>query len=263
MTPTLAALDWSMLFSFESLIQLFTLTLLEVVLGIDNIVFIAIMADRLPPEQRKKARQAGLALALITRLILLTGLAALMQYAIKPLFEIPFFQFTQADGTKAAMALNGRDIVLLLGGFFLIAKATKEIHHAIDHTEDPNKPKAATKFWPTVGMILLIDIVFSLDSVITAIGMLPPEKLPLMITAVVLAIVVMLAFAGHISEFINRHPSMKMLALSFLLLIGFILVLDGMHQHVPKGYIYFAMAFSFAVETLNLIMRKKKPAPHA
>jgi predicted tellurium resistance membrane protein TerC len=223
-------------------ISLVTLTALEIVLGIDNIIFISILAGKLPADQQARARQTGLMLALITRVLLLCSLAWMVKLTA-PLFSVMGF------------ALSGRDLILLSGGLFLIVKSTMEIHEKLEGGEDTANPRGAAKFGAIIVQILLLDIVFSLDSVITAVGM--ANSLGVMITAVVLALLVMLRYAGAVSDFVHHHPTLKMLALSFLLLIGVTLVAEGTHQHVNKGYIYFAMAFSFAVEILNLRLRKK------
>ena len=219
-----------------------TLTVLEIVLGIDNIVFISILAGKLPRDQQSRARQTGLMLALITRVLLLCSLAWMVKLTA-PLFAVLGF------------SIAGRDLILLGGGLFLIGKSTSEIHEKLEGGEEHAARRGAPKFAAVIVQILLLDVVFSLDSVITAIGM--ATNLGVMIAAVVLALLVMLRYAGTVSDFVHRHPTLKMLALSFLLLIGVALVAEGTHQHVNKGYIYFAMAFSFAVELLNLRLRKK------
>ncbi len=223
-------------------ISLVTLTVLEIVLGIDNIVFISILAGKLPRDQQSRARQTGLMLALITRVLLLCSLAWMVKLTA-PLFAVLGF------------SIAGRDLILLGGGLFLIGKSTSEIHEKLEGGEEHAARRGAPKFAAVIVQILLLDVVFSLDSVITAIGM--ATNLGVMIAAVVLALLVMLRYAGTVSDFVHRHPTLKMLALSFLLLIGVALVAEGTHQHVNKGYIYFAMAFSFAVELLNLRLRKK------
>ena len=225
-------------------ISLVTLTALEIVLGIDNIIFISILTGKLPVEQQARARQTGLMLALITRIALLCSLAWMVKLTA-PLLEVLGF------------ALSGRDLILLGGGLFLIVKSTMEIHEKLEGAEAGSGPRGRARFSAIIGQILLLDIVFSLDSVITAIGM--ANNLGVMIAAVVIALLVMLKYAGAVSDFVHHHPTLKMLALSFLLLIGVTLVAEGTHQHVNKGYIYFAMAFSFAVELLNLRLRKKAP----
>ena len=237
----------------EAWISLVTLTLLEIVLGIDNIVFIAILAGKLPAEQQKKARQLGLSLALITRVLLLCALAWMVQLT-RPLFTLPLF--------GKDWGLSGRDIILLVGGLFLLYKATHEIHEKLEGEDGEKTNRIAPSFTSVILQILVLDIVFSLDSVITAVGM--AKYLGVMIAAVILALVFMLCFAGRISAFIDKHPSLKVLALSFLLLIGCALVAEGFHKEIPKGYLYFAMAFSVGVESLNIRMRaKKKAAPVA
>lgn len=245
-------MDW--ITSPEIWISLFTLTVLEIILGIDNIVFISILAGKLPPDQQGRARQTGLMLALVTRILLLCGLAFLVRLT-KPLFEIPTLGILVAPH-----GVSGRDLILILGGLFLLWKSTHEIHDKLEGENGEATSRVAPKFSAVIVQILLLDIVFSLDSVITAVGM--AKHLGVMIAAVIIALVFMLFFAGHISDFIHKHPSLKMLALSFLMLIGCALVAEGFHKEIPKGYIYFAMAFSVSVETLNIRMRtKKKPAP--
>lgn len=222
-------------------ISLLTLTLLEIVLGIDNVVFISILTAKLPPEQQPSARTWGLSLALILRLGLLFAISWIMRLTA-PLFSVLGHSF------------SGRDLILLGGGLFLLAKATHELHERLETAQATHKdtPQAAS-FGVILTQIILLDIVFSLDSVITAVGM--AEHLSIMVTAMVIAVTVMLVFAGKISDFVNKHPTMKVLALSFLLLIGVMLVAEGMGQHIGKGYIYFAMAFSLSVELLNLRLR--------
>ena len=226
----------------EAWISLLTLTLLEIVLGIDNIVFISLLSTKLPQDQQKKARQMGLLLALGTRILLLLGLAFMAKMQ-KELFNVFGHGFT------------GRDLVLLIGGLFLIWKATREIHEKLEGEDGEVTSRITPTFVSVIIQILLLDIVFSLDSVITAIGM--AKHIPVMIAAVILAVMFMLVFAGKISGFIEQHPTLKMLALSFLIMIGFTLVLEGFHKEIPKGYIYFAMAFSVGVEVLNIKMRKR------
>ncbi|HXW00828.1 MAG TPA: TerC family protein, partial [Anaerolineae bacterium] len=227
-------LDW--LTNPQIWIGLVTLTSLEIVLGIDNIIFISILAGKLPAEQQNKARQTGLALAMFIRIALLFSLSWIIG------LTAPFFSVFGQE-------VSGRDIILILGGLFLLAKSTYEIHERLEGEEGHASAKVAASFWSVIVQILLLDIVFSLDSVITAVGMV--DELPVMIAAVVIAVVIMLWAAKPVSEFVERHPTVKMLALSFLLLIGFSLVVEGLHQHIPKGYIYFAMGFSVFVEMLN------------
>jgi predicted tellurium resistance membrane protein TerC len=240
-------MDWfSWVTSPEAWISLVTLTVLEIVLGIDNIVFISILAGKLPKEQQKKARQLGLMLALGTRILLLCALAWMVQLT-KPLFTLSLFGHD--------WGLSGRDIILLVGGLFLLYKSTHEIHEKLEGADGEMSRRVAPSFTSVIIQILLLDIVFSLDSVITAVGM--AKHLPVMIIAVIVAVGFMLVLGGAISSFVERHPTIKMLALSFLLLIGVALVAEAFHREIPKGYIYFAMAFSVGVEMLNLKMRKK------
>jgi len=224
-------------------ISLLTLTGLEIVLGIDNVIFISILAGKLPHAQQDRARKLGLSLALITRIALLCSLAWMMRLT-EPI--VTFFDH----------GISGRDMILLLGGLFLIGKSTHEIHGKLEGEDGAATARAAPSFVSVIVQILLLDIVFSLDSVITAVGM--ANRLGVMIAAVIIAIIVMLAFAAPISAFVDRHPTIKMLALSFLLLIGVTLVADGLGHHIPKGYIYFSMAFSLGVEMLNLRMRARR-----
>jgi predicted tellurium resistance membrane protein TerC len=227
-------------------ISLLTLTALEIVLGIDNIIFISILAGKLPPDQQGRARKLGLTLALVTRILLLMSLTWIMGLT-RPLFTLPILD----------QGVSGRDLVLLLGGLFLIWKSVREVHEKLE-LEDGHvtNTKAVASFAGVIVQILLLDIVFSLDSVITAVGM--ADNIWVMVAAVVIAIGVMLVFAGAIGDFVNRHPTLKMLALSFLILIGVTLIGEGLGFHIPKGYIYFSMAFAFAVEMLNLRMRSKE-----
>lgn len=227
----------------EIWMALATLTFLEIVLGIDNVVFIAVIADRLPPEQRAAARRLGLALALGMRIILLFSLVWIAH------LEAPLF-------TAFGHEVSWRDIILVGGGLFLLAKGTSEIHHTIEGEEHGSASVAQQAFVSAVAQIAVIDAVFSLDSIITAIGM--TDVLPVMITAVVIAIGVMLLAAKTVGEFIQRHPTTKMLALSFLLLIGVALVADGFGFHIPRGYIYFAIAFSLLVEVFNILYRRER-----
>lgn len=226
-------------------ISLLTLTGLEIVLGIDNVIFISILAGKLPPSQQARARKLGLSLALITRVLLLMSLTWIMGLT-RPLLTLPLLH----------QEISGRDLVLLLGGLFLIWKSVKEVHEKLEDADGHANPtRGGISFAAVIVQILLLDIVFSLDSVITAVGM--ADNLWVMVTAVVIALGVMLVFAESISDFVNRHPTLKMLALSFLILIGVTLVGEGLGQHIPKGYIYFSMAFAFGVEMLNLKLRTK------
>jgi len=225
-------------------IALGTLTVLEIVLGVDNVVFISILAGKLPPDQQGRARQLGLLLALVGRVALLLALTWVMG-----LTATVFSAFGQD--------LSGRDLILIVGGLFLMAKATKEIHDSLEGGGHGEGKVRHASFGSVIFQILLLDLVFSLDSVITAVGM--AEHLGVMIAAVVLAVVFMIFSAAAVSSFIQRHPTVKMLALSFLLLVGVALVADGLDLHIPRGHIYFAMAFSVFVELLNLKLRKGRP----
>lgn len=226
----------------ELWIALLTLTVLEIVLGIDNVVFISILAGKLPKEQQARARKLGLSLALITRVLLLLGISWVASLTGE-LFKI------------LGHPVAGRDIILFVGGLFLIGKSTHEIHAKLEGEDGVVTNRMAPSFTSVIVQILLLDVVFSLDSVITAVGMV--QQIPVMVAAVVIAMLFMLAFAGHISAFIEKHPTLKMLALSFLILIGCALVAESFHQKIPKGYIYFSMAFSVMVEVLNINLRKK------
>jgi predicted tellurium resistance membrane protein TerC len=218
-----------------------TLTVLEVVLGIDNIIFISILADKLPQRQQGRARLLGLALAMLTRILLLLSLSWIIRLTA-PLFSV------------LGQEISGRDLVLLLGGLFLLAKSTHEIHGNLEGEEGEASAKVFPSFVGVLIQIMLLDIVFSLDSVITAVGMV--DELGVMVAAVVVAVGFMMFFARPISRFVSQHPTIKMLALSFLLMIGVALIAEGLDQHIPKGYIYFAMAFSVGVELLNLRVRR-------
>ena len=234
------------LFSAESWAALLTLTLLEIVLGIDNIVFISILAGKLPAEKRRRARTVGLALAMGTRILLLLSLAWIMRLT-RPLFAL------------GPQEISGRDLILLLGGMFLLWKSTHEIHERLEgaaEAADQKRSRKANTMASVLTQIALLDIVFSLDSVITAVGM--AKEVSIMIAAIVISVGIMMWASGPLGEFVERHPTVKMLALSFLLLIGMALVAEGFHQHIPKGYIYFAMGFSVFVEMLNL--RSKRVA---
>ena len=230
----------------QAWIAFFTLTALELVLGIDNIIFISILVDRLGPEQREKARRIGLFLAMFMRVGLLLMLSWIVGLT-KPMFTI--------IGTD----ISGRDLILVLGGVFLVWKSTMEIHQLTEGEEGHASKKARSSFGSVIIQIILIDMVFSLDSIITAVGLV--DQLSVMIAAVIASVVLMMLFARAIGDFVSAHPSIKMLALSFLLLVGVMLIAEGFDHKVPKGYIYFAMAFSVAVEMLNIRMRKKKSPP--
>ena len=233
------------LFSLQAAIALLTLTALEIVLGIDNIIFIAIIAGKLPEEKRAKARNLGLLLAMVQRILLLLVIGWIIGLN-KELFAI------------AGRGFTGKDIILLTGGVFLIAKAVKEIHEKIEG--DPEHIIKTTKrisFRSVLIQIILIDAVFSVDSILTAVGLVPPKHIEIMITAVVLSVILMMVFATTIGNFVSAHPTIKMLALSFLILVGMALVADGFDAHMPRAYLYFAMAFSASVEFLNMLARRR------
>jgi predicted tellurium resistance membrane protein TerC len=230
--------------SAEGLIALATLTLLEVVLGVDNVIFISILAGKLPVDQQARARRLGLMAAMVMRILLLFSLAWIIRLT-EPLFAV----FGQE--------ISGRDLILLGGGLFLLAKATLEIHEKLEGEEGHGSSKVYPTFGAVILQIMLLDIVFSLDSVITAVGM--ADELSIMVAAVVVAVGIMMVSAGTISDFVGRHPTVKMLALSFLMLIGLSLVGEGLELHIPKGYIYFAMGFSIFVEMINLRLRQGTP----
>ena len=223
-----------------------TLTALEIVLGVDNVVFISILAGKLPVVQREKARRLGLGLAMFVRILLLLSIAWVVKLT-SPLFSI------------ASQEFSGRDIILLFGGLFLLAKSTHEMHGQLEGEEGHSSGGVAASFTAVIIQILLLDIIFSLDSVITAVGM--ADDVGVMIAAVIVAVLFMLVFSGTLSRFVDKHPTIKMLALSFLLLIGVSLVAEGFEFHIPKGYIYFAMAFSLFVEVLNIKLRKSRQKP--
>ena len=236
--------DIQAIFTIEGLISFSTLFLLELVLGIDNIVFISIIAEKLPKEKQKKARTLGLWLALIMRILLLLLISFIVGLNVK-LFTI------------LGVGFSGRDIVLLLGGLFLMAKSTTEIHSKIEGEETKNEVKSKKNIFTLVILqIILLDLVFSFDSILTAIGLV--SNVSIMILAVIASIIFMMIFSQIVSDFVNQHPTVKMLALAFLLMIGLLLVVESFSVHIPKGYVYFAMAFSLFVEMLNLRMRKKR-----
>lgn len=238
-----------LLLSPDAWIAFFTLTALELVLGIDNIIFISILVARLPRENREVARRLGLFAAMFMRIALLSLLSWLIGLTA-PLFAV------------MGHGVSGRDLILVGGGLFLLWKSTKEIHDLLAGSGEGGTHKAVTaSFWGVISQVMVIDIIFSLDSIITAVGMV--DKLPVMIAAVVAAVGLMMVFARAIGEFVGGHPTIKMLALSFLVVVGVVLIADGFGHHVPKGYIYFAMAFSVCVEMLNMHLRKGlPPAPH-
>ena len=236
-------MDW--LTNPQIWIGLLTLIALEIVLGIDNVVFISILAGKLPKQSQARARRVGLALAMVMRILLLLSISWIMGLT-KPFMSIFGFELT------------GRALILIAGGLFIITKSTREIHHRLEDDDEGVTARAAPSFAAVLVQVLLLDLVFSLDSVITAVGMV--DHVPVMVAAIVLAVAVMMFFAGIISRFVERHPTLKMLALSFLLLIGVNLIGDGLGFHIPKGYTYFAMGFSVGVEMLNLKVRQRRVA---
>jgi predicted tellurium resistance membrane protein TerC len=241
--------DVSALATFEGWISLLSLSAMEIVLGIDNIVFISILTAKLPEAEQARGRSLGLMLALVTRLGLLFAISWIMRLTT-PLFTLPL----------AGKDISGRDLILLVGGLFLVAKAVYEIHDKLEGSEHTHgAPRGRAAFGTVLAQIALLDIVFSLDSVITAVGMAPAVSI--MMIAMVVAVVAMLIFAGPISHFVERHPTMKVLALSFLLLIGVLLVAEGFGQHIPQAYVYFAMAFALGVELVNLRVRPSQTPP--
>ena len=235
------------IFTADNLVALLTLTALEVVLGVDNVIFISILAGKLPPADQDRARRVGLLAAMVMRILLLFSLAWIVR-------------LTEPIVTILGRGISGRDLILLGGGLFLIAKATMEIHEKLEGVEGERSARVAPSFGAVIVQIMLLDIVFSLDSVITAVGM--ADSIAVMVIAVVLAVGIMMLSAAGVSAFVQRHPTVKVLALSFLMLIGLSLVGEGMGHHIPKGYIYFAMGFSVLVEFLNIrASRKKKKQP--
>ena len=229
-------------------IAFITLVALELILGVDNVIFISILAGKLPEHQQTKARRTGLALALISRLLLLFSLSWLIGLT-EPIINVD----------SISLHMSGRDLILVIGGFFLVGKATHEIHDKLEGAEGHASAKVQATFASVMVQVLLLDVVFSLDSVITAVGMV--DEIAIMVAAMLIAAVVMIVSADPIGNFVESHPTVKMLALSFLLLIGFTLIVEGFHQHIPKGYIYFAMGFSVLVEALNLRVKKARRDP--
>jgi predicted tellurium resistance membrane protein TerC len=234
----------------DAWVALVTLVVLELVLGVDNVIFISILAGKLPVDQRDRARMTGIAMAVITRILLLLSLSWIISLE-EPLFHIPWF--------GEDLGISGHDLILIAGGLFLLWKSVHEIHDKLEGVEGHASSRVYASFWNVIIQIMLLDIVFSLDSVITAVGM--ADVLMIMIIAVITAAAVMIFASGPISHFVEEHPTIKMLALSFLLLIGFTLIVEGLHQHIPKGYIYFAMGFSILVELLNLRLRSRSAQP--
>jgi len=231
----------------EAWLSLITLSVMEIVLGIDNVIFISLVTSKLPKQKQNKARRLGLFLALFIRLILLSFISYIVNEMTEPILS--FYKYS----------LSWRDIILLAGGLFLLYKSTVEIYELLEVDAEEHSKKISPTFWNVVFQVILIDIVFSFDSIITAVGL--AKDLPIMIAAVVISMIIMLFFSSAISKFIDKHPSIKLLALAFLLTIGLLLVAEAFGQHVPKGYVYFAMAFSISVELLNMRMRKKSSKP--
>ncbi len=244
-------MDFSWISSPETWIAFITLVALELVLGVDNVIFISILAGKLPLQDQQRARTTGILLAVITRILLLASLSWIISLE-EPLFHIPWF-----GGEE--IGVSGRDLILITGGLFLLWKSTHEIHDKLEGTEGRASAKVAATFASVIIQILLLDVVFSLDSVITAVGMV--EHIEIMVAAVVIAAIVMVFVAGPLGAFVERRPTIKILALSFLLLIGFTLIVEGLHQHIPKGYVYFAMGFSIFVEMINIRVRDKHVKP--
>lgn len=242
------------LFTIDNLVAVLTLTGLEIVLGIDNVVFIAILAGKLPVSRQAAARQVGLGLAMLMRICLLLTISWVMGLT-SDLFTISAFWTSQPGDLHG---VSGRDLIMLIGGLFLIGKATSEIHEKLEGSHEGAAASTATSFASVIVQIVLIDIVFSLDSVITAVGMVSAPAnarwvgIAVMVTAIVISVMIMLLFAGSIAQFVDRHPTMKILALSFLIMIGVVLIAEGFHVHIAKGYVYFSMAFALGVEMLNL-----------
>jgi predicted tellurium resistance membrane protein TerC len=233
-------MDFSWITQPETWIAFLTLVALELVLGVDNVIFISILASKLPQNQQQSARRTGIMMAVLTRILLLLSISWIIGLT-EPLFTVVGFE------------ISGRDLVLIAGGLFLLWKSVHEIHQKLEGEEGHASTKVAAAFWGVIFQIMLLDIVFSLDSVITAVGMV--DHIEIMVAAVVISAAVMVFTATPLANFVERHPTVKMLALSFLLLIGFTLIVEGLHQHIPKGYIYFAMGFSVLVEMLNLRIR--------
>jgi len=256
--------DFNTLFTFASMVSLLTLSILEIVLGIDNIIFISIIAGKLPKKEQRKARTIGLMLALLMRVAMLfsiTWVIGMKGALFHVINDSPWIVLTLTDALKDAVlwSCSGRDLILLGGGIFLLYKTTLEIRNKIEGYDDHSDPKMnRVALNAAIFQIVLIDIVFSFDSILTAVGLV--DNLVVMILAVIIAMIVMLIFSEKVSSFVNNNPTIKMLALAFLLMIGMILVVDAFHYHVPKGYVYFSMAFSLLVEALNMRMRKKRLA---
>lgn len=249
--------DLSIFSEASTWIGIVTLTLLEIVLGVDNIIFISIVAGKLPESQQRNARNIGLILALVVRLILLLFLSFIIGLT-EPLFTLPIETILQSMGVEHAAegaGISGKDLILIIGGFFLLAKSTSEIHGKVEGTHDETEVKAKSAFWPVIMQIVLVDIVFSFDSILTAIGL--TQLILVMMIAVIISILIMMQFSGAISRVINKHPTLQMLALAFLILIGFTLILEGLDIHINKSFVYVAVLFSLSVELINIRLRRK------
>lgn len=238
-------------------ISLLTLAFLEIVLGVDNIIFISIVTNKLPKSQQKSARNLGLLIALGFRILLLLSITWIIGLT-EPLFTLPFemlFEKMGIEHIKEAVEISGRDLILLIGGFFLLAKSTTEIHSKVEQKETAKELSVKAAFWPVIAQVIFIDIIFSFDSILTAVGL--TQEVLIMIFAVIIAILAMMQFSGPISDLINKYPTLQVLALSFLILIGLTLILEGFGMHVNKGFVYVAVLFSLVVELINIRLRKK------
>jgi len=238
----------------EGLIALLTLTFLEIILGVDNIIFISIVSNKLAKEEQGKARTIGLLIAVLFRIGMLLGIKWIMGFKTV-LFTLPLHDIVSS---QANIGVSGKDLILLFGGLFLIAKSTKEMHHKVDEGGDDSNivSKASKSMLNVIVQIIILDIVFSFDSILTAVGL--TDNVTLMIIAVILSMIIMISFASKIARFIQAHPTLEILALSFLILIGFMLILESLHVHVPKGYVYFAVVFSLLVEVINIKIHERK-----
>ena len=255
------------LFTPHGVVSLITLTIMEIVLGIDNIIFISIIADKLPKNKQNMARTVGMILALVARVGLLFGLTWIIGlssslFNINELLTSIGIDLHLGQQAIEHLGISGKDLILIAGGMFLLAKSTSEIHAKITHEEEePQTPKGGSSLvWMAIFQILMIDIVFSFDSILTAVGLV--REITIMIAAVIISMIFMISFIKKVSDFINQNPTLKILALAFLIMIGFLLVAEGFEQHISKGYVYFSMAFAFGVEVLNMRTRKKKKLKH-
>lgn len=252
--------DYHIFSEASTWVSLLTLTFLEIVLGVDNIIFISIVAGKLPVEKQRKARLVGLSLALVMRIILLLFLSLIIGLTA-PLFTLPIESLLQQMGSEHAAAgagISGKDLILILGGFFLLAKSTSEIHGKVEGRHNEKEVKTKSAFWPVIMQIILVDMVFSFDSILTAVGL--TQLILIMIIAVIISVLIMMQFSGVISNVINKHPTLQMLALAFLILIGFTLIMEGLDIHINKAFIYVAVLFSLSVELINIRWRRKNNA---